>query len=296
MRIIFLGAPGTGKSTQAALAANYLHIPLLAPSDTLRAAIAGKSLIGRQAKASMDSGQIVSDEVVVGIMEERLAEEDAQQGFVLDGYPRTQLQADAFEQMLADHGCNIDAVILLSGDSEELMQRLVGRRTCRDCGALFNIYTNPTMMERQCDECGGRLSHRPDDNEESVSSRLRYFETLTFLTLENYRQPGKLFEFDAALSVNALGKKIKTQLIAIKELKSTPELVDVKAVFDTIRQEEVDAEESKKRTIKAKVAKAVGRKTVKKAAPKKSAVAKKKTIKKVVAKKKVVKKAASEKK
>ncbi|NOR51337.1 MAG: adenylate kinase [Gammaproteobacteria bacterium] len=297
MRIIFLGAPGTGKGTQSALAAKQFQVPMLAPSDTLRAAITGKSTLGRQAKAAMDVGQIVNDEIVLGIIEERIAEDDAKKGFVLDGYPRNLLQAEALDQMFLSKGVKVDAVILLSGDSEELMQRLVGRRTCRDCGSLFNAYTNPTMMDGQCDNCGGRLSHRPDDNEESVSARLRYFETQTVQVLEYYRQQGKLYEFDASVDIDLLKDEIISRLTAVQNSREVPQLADVKAVFDTIRQEQEATERDKrKKPTEQKEITAVATKKAapKKAAPKKAAP-KKEAPKKAAPKKAAPKKAAPKK-
>jgi adenylate kinase len=316
MRIIFLGAPGTGKGTQATLAAEHYNIPVLSASDTLRAAISGKSTIGRQAKAIMDAGQIVNDEIVMGIFEERILANDARKGFIIDGYPRTLAQAEALDLMLQEKEQEINAVILLSGDSEELMQRLVGRRTCRDCGSLFNTFNSPPMMDGQCDNCGGRLSHRPDDNDESVSSRLRLFETQTVLALEYYRHLGKLFEYDANLSIEELHAQIVTRLKSLpkRKPKLKPELADVKAVFDTIRQEQEESQRAereqfesethkpeqepmtpKESTMKSEDKKAA-KKTVKKAAAKKTVkkAAAKKTVKKAVAKK-TVKKAAAKK-
>ncbi len=312
MRIIFLGAPGTGKGTQSALAAEHFHLPLLTTSDTLRAAINGRSTLGRQARAAMDTGQIVNDDIVLGIIEERLSEEDAGSGFVLDGYPRTQSQAESLELMLQDRGVKIDVVVLLSGDSEELMHRLVGRRTCRDCGSLFNTFTNPTMMDRQCDYCGSRLGHRPDDNEELVSSRLRFFETQTVLALEYYRQQGKLVEFNANLPVEQLRDQIQIKLTSVQQIKEKPQLADVKAVFDTIRQEQEATERAKREPLepespeteepithkpehKAMTPKKASKR---KTATKKRAAARKKVVgrKKVAAKRRVVKKRATRKK
>ena len=294
MRIIFLGAPGTGKGTQSSLAAENYNVPLLCASDTLRAAIAGKSTIGRQAKTVMDSGQVVSDEIVVGIFEEHVCADDAKKGFIIDGYPRTLAQAEALDLMLTENGFSIDAIILLTGDSEELMQRLVGRRTCRDCGALFNTFNNPSMMDGQCDNCGGRLSHRPDDNEESVSSRLRLFETQTILALENYRHQGKLFEFDAMLSIDELQVQIKDKLDSIPKQKAKPQLADVKAVLDTIRQEQEASERAEKEQVKSENHQQEQEPMTPKKSSKKKA-AKKKVVKKAIAKKRVVKKAAAKK-
>ena len=167
MRFILLGVPGSGKGTQAHLLADKYKIPHISTGDLLRAAVAAKTPLGLKAKTALDAGQLVSDELVINIMEDRLLKRDARKGYILDGFPHNLGQAKALEEVLQRLNLPVHKAILIDVDQEILMERLTGRRTCVSCGTVFNIYTTPPRMEDRCDNCGGRLRRRADDNEET---------------------------------------------------------------------------------------------------------------------------------
>jgi adenylate kinase len=192
MRIVLLGAPGSGKGTQAKLLAEKFTIPQISTGDLLRAAVAAGSPLGLQAKASMDAGQLVSDTIVLGMIEERLAKPDTQKGFILDGFPRNIPQAEALDVLLEKLHKPLDSGLLIDVDFEILLQRLTGRRTCESCGQMYNIYTSPSRLDERCDKCGGNLRHRADDNEETIGNRLRVYEAQTAPVVAYYRNQGKL--------------------------------------------------------------------------------------------------------
>ncbi len=192
MRIVLLGAPGSGKGTQAKLLAEKFTIPQISTGDLLRAAVAAGSPLGLQAKASMDSGQLVSDSIVLGMIEERLAKPDTQKGFILDGFPRNIPQAEALDALLEKLHKPLDSGLLIDVDFEILLQRLTGRRTCESCGQMYNVYTSPSRLDERCDKCGGNLRHRADDNEETIGNRLRVYEAQTAPVVAYYRNQGKL--------------------------------------------------------------------------------------------------------
>ena len=192
MRIVLLGAPGSGKGTQAKLLAAKFTIPQISTGDLLRAAVAAGSPLGLQAKASMDSGQLVSDSIVLGMIEERLAKPDTQKGFILDGFPRNIPQAEALDALLEKLHKPLDSGLLIDVDFEILLQRLTGRRTCESCSKIYNVYTSPPRFDERCDTCGGNLRHRADDNEETIGNRLRVYEVQTAPAVAYYRNQGKL--------------------------------------------------------------------------------------------------------
>ena len=192
MRIVLLGAPGSGKGTQAKRLADKYRIPHVSTGDLLREALAAGTPLGLQAKAAMDAGQLVSDEIVLGIIRERLRAADARNGAILDGFPRNLAQAQVLDDMLRTLGQPLDCAVLLDVDFDVLLQRLAGRRTCENCGATYNIYTHPPRLDEQCDRCGAPLFHRPDDNEVTISNRLRVYELQTKPLIAFYRNQGKL--------------------------------------------------------------------------------------------------------
>ena len=192
MRIILLGAPGSGKGTQAKLLAEKYKIPQISTGDLLRAAVVAGTSLGRLAKVTMDAGQLVSDEIVLGMIQDRLAAPDTRKGFILDGFPRNIQQAEALDSLLERLSQPLQAALLIEVDVDILMQRLTGRRTCESCGQTYNIYTSPSRLDDKCDKCGGNLRHRADDNEETIGSRLRVYEAQTTPLLAYYRKQGKL--------------------------------------------------------------------------------------------------------
>jgi adenylate kinase len=221
MKLILIGAPGSGKGTQAKYLTEKYHIPQIATGDLLRAAVSAQTPLGRQAKTIMDAGQLVPNDIVIGIIRERIARPDADQGFVLDGFPRNIAQAVALDEILDILGKPIDAVLQFDVDAEMLIQRMIGRLTCISCGALFNLFTQPPAIDDRCDECGGMLHHRSDDKEETIERRLSIFETLTQPLSDHYKQKGILHIIEAHGDVSEVTKRVKSALRGLRP-KRTP--------------------------------------------------------------------------
>lgn len=192
MRIVLLGAPGSGKGTQAKLLVQRKGIPQVSTGDLLRAEVAQGSPLGRKAKAAMDAGELVSDEVVLGMIRRRLNEPDARNGFILDGFPRNLAQGEALDELLQEIGQPIDHAVHIKVSRGALMQRLTGRRTCESCGQMYNVYSSPPKREGICDRCGGRLLQRDDDNEETIARRLDVYQQQTEPLIGYYERQGKL--------------------------------------------------------------------------------------------------------
>jgi adenylate kinase len=192
MRIVLLGAPGSGKGTQAKKLMADRNIPQISTGDMLRAAADSGSRFGQQAKEVMDAGQLVSDDIVLGIISERLMEADAENGFILDGFPRTEKQALDLNDLLDELGKPLDAAVLLDVDFDILMKRLTGRRTCSLTGKLLNIYFSSREELDECTNAGGELIQREDDNEEVIKSRLEVYRSRTEPLIDFYSKRGKL--------------------------------------------------------------------------------------------------------
>lgn len=221
MKLILIGAPGSGKGTQAKYLTEKYHIPQIATGDLLRAAVAAQTPLGRQAKAIMDAGQLVPNDIVIGMIRERIARPDADQGFILDGFPRNIAQAEALDDILDKLGKPIDAVLQFDVDAEMLIQRMIGRLTCISCGALFNLFTQPPVIDDKCDECGGMLHHRNDDSEEIIERRLQIFETLTQPLSDYYKHKSVLHMVEAHGDVGEVTKRVKSALRGLRP-KRTP--------------------------------------------------------------------------
>lgn len=187
MNLILLGPPGAGKGTQARMIVERYHIPQISTGDILRTAVKEGTPLGMKAKAFMDQGQLVPDEVVIGIIEERLKEPDCHSGFILDGFPRTFAQAEALQSILNKVGKSIDHAISIEVDPEELVRRLTGRRTCKKCGAMFHLLFHPPKKEGMCDRCGGMLYQREDDKEETIRTRLKEYQKQTAPLIQYYK-------------------------------------------------------------------------------------------------------------
>ena len=188
MDIILLGAPGAGKGTQAELLVEKLSIPAISTGNMLREAVANGTALGKKVKVYMDGGLLVPDELILGIIAERVAQPDCQNGFILDGVPRTLAQAEA----LAEKGVNIDHVVSIEIDDEVIERRMTGRRVCGKCGCSFHIVANPPKTEGICDQCGGELVIRKDDAPETVRRRLQVYHESTEVLKDYYAKAGKL--------------------------------------------------------------------------------------------------------
>jgi adenylate kinase len=191
MRIVILGPPGSGKGSQARRVATHYQLPYITVQGALGDIAAEDSELGRLVKETLEANR-VSDELMLAVLRVRLGQADVGKGFVLDGFPRTASQADTLDLMLDSLGRPVDVVMLIDVDPDDLMERLVGRLTCEGCGTLYNLYTNPPTVDGVCDRCGGRVSRRPDDYEETISNRLRIFESQTAAVIEHYKLRGKL--------------------------------------------------------------------------------------------------------
>jgi adenylate kinase len=192
VRIAFLGPPGAGKGTQARDLAREWSVPQIATGDMLRAAVAAGTPLGREAKGYMDRGALVPDEVIVGLIAERLRQPDAAGGFILDGFPRTIPQAEALARLLEKTGQGLDAVLYFEVSEPELLRRLTGRRICRACQAAFHLVSAPPRRPGACDRCGGELYQREDDSEATVRNRLDVYARQTAPLLDHYRASGLL--------------------------------------------------------------------------------------------------------
>ncbi len=208
MRIILLGAPGSGKGTQAKLLVEKYRIPQVSTGDLLREQVAAGTDLGKKAKSAMDAGQLVTDDVVLGMIQSRLAKPDAKAGFILDGFPRNIPQAQALDAMLARLGQPLQLALLVDVDTEVLMKRLTGRRTCGSCGAIYNIYFTPPKTQGKCDKCGSSLQHRSDDNEATVGKRLKVYSEQTAPLISYYKAQGKLRTARGVGKVNDIFKTI----------------------------------------------------------------------------------------
>ncbi|HKW52279.1 MAG TPA: adenylate kinase, partial [Stellaceae bacterium] len=211
MRIVLLGAPGSGKGTQSQRLVERVGIPQISTGDLLREAVARGTELGRQAKEAMDSGRLVEDSLVLGMIRERLGEPDARRGFILDGFPRNLAQAHALDRLLEALKQPLDAVVQLEVDSRELVRRIAGRRSCADCGRVFNLLTSPPSgAGAVCPRTGAphRLMQRPDDNEATVAERLRVYDEKTRPLIDFYRARGLLQVIDAEAAVDEVTARL----------------------------------------------------------------------------------------
>ncbi|MBW3111380.1 adenylate kinase [Bacillus sp. MCCB 382] len=202
MNIVLMGLPGAGKGTQAEKIVDKYGIPHISTGDMFRAAIKEGTELGLKAKSFMDNGDLVPDEVTIGIVRERLSKADCEKGFLLDGFPRTVAQAEALENILADLGKKMNYVININVDKDILMERLTGRRICKECGATYHLVFNPPTEEGVCDRCGGELYQRADDNEETVQNRLDVNIKQTQPLLAYYEDKGYLKNIDGQQDIH----------------------------------------------------------------------------------------------
>ena len=197
MKLIFLGAPGAGKGTQAEVISEKYNIPTISTGNIIRAALKNGTEMGLKAKSFIDAGNLVPDDVVIGIIKERLAEDDCKGGFILDGFPRTVPQAEALDAM----GVEIDVVLSIEVNDDDIERRMSGRRSCPTCGATFHLQNNPPKQEGLCDKCGAGLVQRADDAAETVRARLAVYHEQTEPVKDYYKSKGKLREIDGTKSI-----------------------------------------------------------------------------------------------
>jgi adenylate kinase len=283
MRIVLLGAPGSGKGTQAKLLVEKYKIPQMSTGDLLRAEVAAGTDLGKKAKAAMDAGQLVTDDVVLGMIQARLAKPDAKNGFILDGFPRNIPQAQALDAMLARLGQPLQLALLVDVGADVLMKRLTGRRNCGSCGAIYNIHFSAPKTSNKCDKCGSSLTHRSDDNEHTVSKRLAVYQQQTAPLANYYKAQGKLRTVRGVGAVSAIFKNatdiIESQIRPLADVMGKIESAAQRAAAKA-KAEEVKAKAAAKaeKIAKAAIAKvktapatkaklAVKKAAIKKAAP-----------------------------
>jgi len=211
MKLILLGAPGAGKGTVAKLLTQIDGSVQISTGDILRAAVAAGTELGKQAKAAMNAGELVSDDLIMGIMGERLKEDDCKNGYLLDGFPRTIPQAEALKVLLADMGEKLDAVVNIDVPRDVILDRLTTRRTCEDCGEIYNVKSKPPKEEGKCDKCGGAVVQRDDETEAAISNRLDVYNDQTAPLAGFYEKEGMLLTVAATSSdsvINAIKDRI----------------------------------------------------------------------------------------
>ena len=213
MQIILMGPPGAGKGTQAVNLVKRYGLLHISTGDMFREAVKEGTLLGKEAKSYMDAGKLVPDEVTIGIVRERLSKPDCKKGFILDGFPRTVKQADALSEILKDNGMKLTAVVNISAPIQDLLERAVGRRICKNCGHSFHVKFHPTKVEGVCDDCGGATYQRADDSEETMKSRLSVYESSTRPLIEYYKKAGVYKEIDGRQDI----AKVEADLAAVLE-------------------------------------------------------------------------------
>ncbi|MDA8215944.1 MAG: adenylate kinase [Nitrospiraceae bacterium] len=208
MRLVLLGAPGAGKGTQAKILVGKYGIPQISTGDLLRAAVAAGTPLGKEAKSYMDKGELVPDSVVLGMVEERLKQDDCKKGYILDGFPRNTKQAETLDSMLSSLNMALTAALSVDVPFEDLMKRLTGRRTCKACGQMYNVYFNAPKKEGVCDKCGGELFQRDDDKEDTIKKRLEVYNAQTAPLIDYYGKKNILKSVAGTGSIDDIFKKV----------------------------------------------------------------------------------------
>jgi adenylate kinase len=208
MRLVLLGAPGAGKGTQAKMLIEKYRIPQISTGDILRKAVADGTPLGKEAKVIMDKGELVPDKIVLGLVDERVKQDDCKKGFILDGFPRNTVQAEALDKLLNDIKTPLDSALSVDVPKEDLMKRLTGRRTCKSCQQMYNIYFTPPKKEGACDKCGGELFQRGDDKEETIKKRLDVYDAQTAPLIDYYKKKGILKSVAGTGSIDEIFKKV----------------------------------------------------------------------------------------
>ena len=208
VRVIFLGPPGAGKGTQARVLEQKYGACQVATGDILRKAVREGTPLGKKAAESVEKGELVSDDVMLDLAAERLRREDCREGFILDGFPRTVVQAKGLERILKDEGWGLDCVLCIQVPDNRIVQRLAGRRTCKQCGALYHLVFDPPSRKGLCDRCGGSLYQRDDDREETISTRLEIYRRQTVPLIDYYIKKGLLKEVNGVGDVSEIQNRI----------------------------------------------------------------------------------------
>lgn len=214
MRLVLLGAPGAGKGTQAKKLIEKHGIPQISTGDILRKAVADGTPLGKEAKSYMDKGELVPDKVVIGLIEDRLKQPDCKKGFILDGFPRNTAQAETLDAMLKKLNMPLDSALSVDVPKDDLMKRLTGRRTCKGCQQMYNVYFSPPKKNGVCDKCGGELFHRDDDKEETIKRRLDVYDAQTAPLISYYKKSGILKSVIGVGSIDEIFKKVCSVLNA----------------------------------------------------------------------------------
>ena len=208
MRIVLLGAPGAGKGTQDKKLIEKYGIPQISTGDLLRAAVSAGTALGKEAKSYMDKGELVPDSVVLGMVEERLKQDDCKKGYILDGFPRNTAQAEALDKMLAALNMSLTGAVSVDVPFEDLMKRLTGRRTCKACGQMYNIYFSAPKKEGACDKCSGELYQRDDDKEATIKKRLEVYTAQTEPLMGYYKNKGIVNSVAGTGSIDEIFSKV----------------------------------------------------------------------------------------
>lgn len=208
MRLVLLGAPGAGKGTQAKKLIEKYGIPQISTGDILRKAVADGTPLGKEAKVIMDKGELVPDKIVLGLVEERVKQADCKKGFILDGFPRNTAQAEALDKLLNDLQMPLDSALSVDVPKEDLMKRLTGRRTCKKCQQMYNVYYSPPKKGAICDKCGGELFQRGDDKEETIKKRLEVYDAQTAPLIDYYNKKGIQKSVAGTGSIDEIFKKV----------------------------------------------------------------------------------------
>jgi adenylate kinase len=214
MRLVLLGAPGAGKGTQAKKLIEKYAIPQISTGDILRKAVADGTPLGKEAKAVMDRGELVPDKIVLGLVEERIKQDDCKNGYILDGFPRNTAQAESLDNILSSLGAPLTVALSVDVDKDDLMKRLTGRRTCKNCQQMYNVYFSPSQKEGSCDKCGGELYQRDDDKEDTIKKRLDVYEAQTAPLIDYYGKKGILESVPGTGSIDDIFNKVCTILEA----------------------------------------------------------------------------------
>ena len=212
MRLILLGGPGAGKGTQAKKLVEKYNIPQISTGDILRGAVKNNTELGQKAKSFMDAGELVPDDVIIGIVKDRIQENDCEKGFIFDGFPRTTAQAEELDTMLTELNIKLDSAINFKVSDEVIVARMSGRRTCAQCQAVFNIKFNPPKQEGVCDKCSGELTQRDDEKEDVVRNRLKVYEDQTAPLIDFYNNKGLLKDINGEQEINTIFEEVTNLL------------------------------------------------------------------------------------